>query len=264
MTTAQRQRLRLRHAALFGIGRRGRRPVLRESWEETPTSVTYTLKEGITCGDGTPLTASTVADNFRFVADPANQSPLLGVFVPPGITVDGRRRGRARSTSSSEQPVPFLLSLDRAQPVHRLPQLAWRTARLLGRARTAPARSSSRRRCPTTTTRYRAPGRLCVGTRRRDVRRAWIPVRGGDLDRRKRVDGGQPAARRATPTPLIDVGARPRSVSRARDCPRRGPSRSSASSSSIRVRAADGRRRRPPGADAGARSRGDDGRADRR
>ena len=53
---------------------------LAESWEETATSVTYTLTEGITCGDGTPLTASTVADNFRFVADPANQSPQLGVF----------------------------------------------------------------------------------------------------------------------------------------------------------------------------------------
>ena len=58
---------------------------LAESWEETPTSVTYTLKEGITCGDGSELTATTVAENFSFVADPANQSPLLGVHVPPGI-----------------------------------------------------------------------------------------------------------------------------------------------------------------------------------
>ena len=63
-------------------------PGLAESWEETPTSVTYTLKDGITCADGTPLTASTVADNFSFVADPANQSPLLGLYVPPGITAE--------------------------------------------------------------------------------------------------------------------------------------------------------------------------------
>jgi peptide/nickel transport system substrate-binding protein len=81
---------------------------LAESWEETPTSVTYTLKEGITCSDGTPLTASTVADNFRFVVDPNNQSPLLGTFVPPGITAEADDAART-VTLTSEQPVPFFL-----------------------------------------------------------------------------------------------------------------------------------------------------------
>jgi peptide/nickel transport system substrate-binding protein len=81
---------------------------LAESWEETPTSVTYTLKEGVTCSDGTPLTASTVADNFSFVVDPNNQSPLLGTFVPPGITAEADDAART-VTLTSEQPVPFFL-----------------------------------------------------------------------------------------------------------------------------------------------------------
>ena len=32
-------------------------PQLAEDWQATPNSVTYTLKDGITCSDGTPLTA---------------------------------------------------------------------------------------------------------------------------------------------------------------------------------------------------------------
>jgi peptide/nickel transport system substrate-binding protein len=83
-------------------------PGLAESWEETPTSVTYTLKEGVTCADGSELTASVVAENFSFVADPANQSPLLGAQVPPGITVEADDAART-VTLTSEQPVPFFL-----------------------------------------------------------------------------------------------------------------------------------------------------------
>ena len=83
-------------------------PGLAESWEESPTSVTYTLKDGVTCADGTPLTATTVADNFSFVADPANQSPLLGLYVPPGITVEADDAART-VTLTSEAPVPFML-----------------------------------------------------------------------------------------------------------------------------------------------------------
>ena len=83
-------------------------PGLAESWEESPTTVTYTLKDGVTCADGTPLTATTVADNFSFVADPANQSPLLGLYVPPGITVEADDAART-VTLTSEAPVPFML-----------------------------------------------------------------------------------------------------------------------------------------------------------
>ena len=83
-------------------------PGLAASWEETPTSITYTLNDGVTCADGTPLTATTVGDNFSFVADPANQSPLLGVQVPAGITVEADDAART-VTLTSPQPVPFFL-----------------------------------------------------------------------------------------------------------------------------------------------------------
>ena len=83
-------------------------PAWPRAGRSSPTSVTYTLKDGITCADGTPLTATTVADNFSFIADPANQSPLLGPYVLPGITVEADDAART-VTLTSEAPVPFML-----------------------------------------------------------------------------------------------------------------------------------------------------------
>lgn len=57
---------------------------LAEKWEGTTTKATYTLRKGVTCADGTALTASTVAANISFVGNPANKSSRIGVFVPPG------------------------------------------------------------------------------------------------------------------------------------------------------------------------------------
>ena len=54
------------------------------------------------------MTATTVADNFSFVADPANQSPLLGVYVPPAVTVEADDAART-VTLTTEAPTPFML-----------------------------------------------------------------------------------------------------------------------------------------------------------
>src|SRR5215212_6914222 len=43
---------------------------LAESWKVTPKRVTFTLRPGITCEDGTKLTATAVADNYKWVKDP--------------------------------------------------------------------------------------------------------------------------------------------------------------------------------------------------
>ncbi len=59
-------------------------PGLAESWTSTPNSVTFTLKKGVTCSDGTALTATDVAENVDYIAEPKNGSPLLGVLVQPG------------------------------------------------------------------------------------------------------------------------------------------------------------------------------------
>jgi peptide/nickel transport system substrate-binding protein len=83
-------------------------PSLATDWTESPTDVTYTLRDGVTCSDGTPLTASVVADNFRYVADPANESPLLGLNVPEGITAEADDDAGTVTLTSAE-PVPFFL-----------------------------------------------------------------------------------------------------------------------------------------------------------
>ncbi|WP_198676023.1 ABC transporter substrate-binding protein [Kribbella monticola] len=62
---------------------------LAEKWEGTTTTAKYTLRKGITCADGTPLTASTVAENITFVGNPASKSTRIGVFVPPGAKATG-------------------------------------------------------------------------------------------------------------------------------------------------------------------------------
>ena len=189
-------------------------PGLAESWEETPTSVTYTLKDGITCADGTPLTATTVADNFSFVADPANQSPLLGLYVPPGITVEADDAART-VTLTSEAAGPVLAPEHRRRLVHRVRRGLGRSQhprRRHRRHRSVRARGGGRQRplhvsAPGTTTRGgpTAPPASVPGFPSEVVLR----------DRRERVDGGQPAARPARSTPPRSPGPTV-SASRAR------------------------------------------------
>lgn len=81
---------------------------LAEQWQAGPTEVTYTLKDGVTCADGAPLTATDVADNFAFVADPENASPLIGVSAPAGLTATADDAART-VTLTTPEPTPFLL-----------------------------------------------------------------------------------------------------------------------------------------------------------
>ena len=61
-------------------------PGLAERWTSTANSVTFTLKKNVTCSDGSPFTATDVADNIKYIAEPKNGSPLLSVLVQPGTT----------------------------------------------------------------------------------------------------------------------------------------------------------------------------------
>jgi peptide/nickel transport system substrate-binding protein len=77
-------------------------------WEIDGQSVTFTLRDDVTCSDGTPFTASTAAANIDFIADPENASPLLGVYVPPGVTsAADDEAGTLTLTLAS--PAPFVL-----------------------------------------------------------------------------------------------------------------------------------------------------------
>ncbi|MER8047702.1 ABC transporter substrate-binding protein [Streptomyces sp. NPDC094032] len=83
-------------------------PGLAEKWQVTPSSVTYTLRKGITCSDGSPLTPSTVAANVAYDTDPANKSLLYGVVVPVGLTATADDAARTL-TLATPQPFSFIL-----------------------------------------------------------------------------------------------------------------------------------------------------------
>lgn len=65
---------------------------LAAEWEVTADSATFTLREGIACGDGTPLTATGVAESLKHLADPDTGAfSTSRVFGPSGakeITAD--------------------------------------------------------------------------------------------------------------------------------------------------------------------------------
>lgn len=84
-------------------------PWLAESWEESPTELTFTLRDGVTCSDGTPFTAETAANNINWVADPANASALLGVLVPADVTASFDNEART-VTVAADSPNSFFLT----------------------------------------------------------------------------------------------------------------------------------------------------------
>lgn len=85
------------------------RSQLATDWEVDGTTVTLTLAEGITCADGTELTATHVADSLDFVTDPENQSPFLGTFIPVGAKASADDASRT-VTLELEAPAPFVLN----------------------------------------------------------------------------------------------------------------------------------------------------------
>ena len=60
---------------------------LAQKWESTATTASFTLRKNVTCSDGSKLTATDVADNITYIANPKNASPLLNVLVREGTTV---------------------------------------------------------------------------------------------------------------------------------------------------------------------------------
>jgi peptide/nickel transport system substrate-binding protein len=76
---------------------------LATKWSVDRTKVDLTLADGVTCAAGT------VADNVNFVADPANQSPFLGTFVPAGAKATGDDAAGTVSITLTD-PAPFVLN----------------------------------------------------------------------------------------------------------------------------------------------------------
>ncbi|MFJ2634460.1 ABC transporter substrate-binding protein [Streptomyces sp. NPDC087422] len=83
-------------------------PWLAQSWTQTPTSVTYTLKDGVTCSDGSTFTAATAANNITYQADAKHGTFWHGSDVTADMkaTAEGNKLTITSKTSN-----PFLLSM---------------------------------------------------------------------------------------------------------------------------------------------------------
>lgn len=81
---------------------------LADKWTGNATTATFTLRKGITCSDGTPLTASAVADNINFVGNPKNGSSKISLNVPPGAKATANNTA-GTVTVTSPAPDAFLV-----------------------------------------------------------------------------------------------------------------------------------------------------------
>ncbi len=88
---------------------------LASEWSVDGQTVSLTLNEGITCSDGAPFTAEDAAANLNWVADPANESPMLGVFLPVGATATAE--DDTTLTLQLASPSPFVLNGLAALPI---------------------------------------------------------------------------------------------------------------------------------------------------
>ena len=82
---------------------------LATKWNATPTTVTFTLRSGVTCTDGAKLTASDVAANFSYAKNPKNHSTVIGDKLPsPDFTAKANDQ-RGTITVTVSKPYGFLL-----------------------------------------------------------------------------------------------------------------------------------------------------------
>jgi peptide/nickel transport system substrate-binding protein len=71
------------YATLLYLGTDGKfEGFLAKSWKASSTSVSFTLKSGVTCADGTPLTATLVKNSFQRMFD--IKTPYVPVLFGPG------------------------------------------------------------------------------------------------------------------------------------------------------------------------------------
>ncbi len=84
---------------------------LAEKWKADAHSAKFILRPNITCSDGTPLTASHVANAINFVSNPKNQSTLYGIYVPAKpMTAEGDDSTRTVAVTLPKDPFGFLLN----------------------------------------------------------------------------------------------------------------------------------------------------------
>nr|WP_082534695.1 ABC transporter substrate-binding protein [Nonomuraea pusilla] len=90
---------------------------LATSWKITPTVATFTLRRDVTCSDGSPVTATTVAQNLNALKDPKTQSPRLPIAMSTGDYTVVADDARATVTVHFKAPVSFLSYTIQALPI---------------------------------------------------------------------------------------------------------------------------------------------------
>jgi peptide/nickel transport system substrate-binding protein len=90
-------------------------PYLASRWKEAGNTYTFTIKQGATCSDGTPVTPSVIANSLRYEANPKIGSfgtPLT--FGPSGVTISSNNAAHTLTITTHERYVDILSGL--AQP----------------------------------------------------------------------------------------------------------------------------------------------------
>lgn len=63
-------------------------PYVAESWTESPDEAVFTLRDGVTCADGSPVTATVVANSFKRLVDPATKfTNRVQLFGSGAVTI---------------------------------------------------------------------------------------------------------------------------------------------------------------------------------
>ncbi|MGW2282641.1 ABC transporter substrate-binding protein [Streptomyces sp. NPDC001770] len=81
---------------------------LATSWRATATTATFTLRPGVTCSDGTELTASAVARALTYAGDPANQLAGARTVLPNVPFEASADDGSGTVSATAVAPFPFL------------------------------------------------------------------------------------------------------------------------------------------------------------
>ncbi|MFF8816537.1 ABC transporter substrate-binding protein [Leucobacter sp. NPDC015123] len=87
---------------------------LATEWEETPTSLHFKVRDDAVCADGTKLTAETIANNFRWIADPANSSTAVNLVVPADAKIEN---DDTSVTITTTEPDPFRITAIGTMPI---------------------------------------------------------------------------------------------------------------------------------------------------
>ncbi|WP_432835238.1 ABC transporter substrate-binding protein [Dactylosporangium sp. CA-092794] len=97
--------MRMAYDTLVADGPNGVVPQLAESWDVTPTTATFKIRDGITCGNGAAMDAAAVAANFERLKDPAAKVPFTASFL--GSTTYKVSFDAAARTVTLALPAPF-------------------------------------------------------------------------------------------------------------------------------------------------------------